>query len=255
MFETPYNASEFEGLMDFNATCQRSRGKYLIGASFMLSNHFATTPPLHLPDLVIAEQANLAKNIRNRTDACTAMLNRTTNLLAVDFWNVGDTLEVVQEYNSLLPDITLSPSASPTGGTSNIESSATQQPVALPTEKPTALPTEQPTALPTEQPTALPTALPTSQPIAEGSAETVAPSGISVSWEAGMPTDSDADSTFAPASESFAPSAAVQVDSTAAPTLSIASTPSPSNELSATNALTLSPLYGENQNVSRNDYT
>jgi hypothetical protein len=130
MFETSYNASEFEGLMDFNATCRRTRGKYLRTASFMISNHFATSAPLDLPDISIAEQANLAKNIRNRTDACTAMLNRTTNLLAVDFWSVGDTLAVVKEYNSLLPDMTQapsmsrSPSASPTGSTSNIESNA-----------------------------------------------------------------------------------------------------------------------------------
>lgn len=220
--------------MDFNDTCRRTRGNYLRGASFVISNHFANTPPLGLPDIAIAEQANLAENIRNRTDACTAMLNRTTNLLAVDFWSVGDTLAVVQEYNSLLPDITQapsmspSPSASPTSGTSNIESSATQQPVTLLTK----------------QPTALPTALPSSQP----SAETAMPS--------------DADSTFAPGSESFfVPSAAVQVNSTAAPTMIIVSTPEPSfYELSATNAQTSSPSYGnnsygENQNVSLNDFT
>jgi hypothetical protein len=180
------------------------------------------------------------------------MLNRTTNLLAVDFWSVGDTLAVVQEYNSLLPDVTQapsmspSPSASPSGGTSKVESSATQQP--------TALPTEQPTLLPTEQPTLLPTALANIQPITEEPAETVAPSGIS--WEPGMPTDLDANSTFAPGSESsFVPSAAVQVGPTASPASSIVSTRPSLNELSATNAPTLSPSYGEIENVSLNDFT
>lgn len=227
MFETPFNSSGFEGLMDFNATCVRSRGKYLTSASFMISNHFGEEPPLGLPDQSIAEQANLAENIRNRTDACTEMLNRSTNLLVVDFWSVGDTLEVVQEYNSLLPDITQAPSMSPS-------------PSASPTGNPIIS-----SPSPTKQPVALSTSQPTSQPITEASELTATPSVVSL--ETDMPTALDANSTSAPVSESSTsvPSSAAPVDSTSAPTLSIVATPGPSSiEVTGTDAPSLSPTDG-----------
>lgn len=78
----------------------------------MLSNHFAHNA-YALPEQAIAEEVNLAENIRYRSDACTELLGRSTTLLAVDFWSIGDTLAVVQEYNENLPAITQSPTSSP----------------------------------------------------------------------------------------------------------------------------------------------
>ena len=144
VFETQWNATGLEGLMDFNATCVRTRGRK--NSAFMLSNHFATNS-LGLPEQDIAEEVNLAVNIKNRTDACTEMLERQTNLLVVDYWSIGDTLQVVQEYNEALPDITESPSMSPIPSASpSVMPTVSASPTTAPTMKPTtAQPVEEPT--------------------------------------------------------------------------------------------------------------
>lgn len=132
--------------MDFNETCVRTRGRK--NSAFVLSNHFATNS-LGLPEEDIAEEVNMAVNIRNRTDVCTEMLERQTNLLSVDYWSVGDTLQVVQEYNEALPDITQSPSMSPIPSASptgmpTLSASPTVAPIVQPT---TAPPVEEPTVV------------------------------------------------------------------------------------------------------------
>ena len=229
MFETPYNSSGFEGLMNFSVSCQYSRGLYLRTASFVISNHFAEKPPLRVPDESIAEQANLAENIRSRTDACTEMLNRSTNLLVVDFWSVGDTVEVVQEYNSLLPDITQSPTMSPMPSAS---------PTGNPTEEPIALPTGQPTGQPTIQPTGQPTDVTATPSVISSVIDT---SGTSSVTETSMPLDENLVSS--PVSSPSVPSSAAQVSSPASsPVLS-------RTEVIGTNSPTLSPSY------DLNDYT
>ena len=186
--------------MNFNETCVRTRGRK--GSAFVLSNHFATNS-LGLPEQEIAEEANLAENIRNRTDTCTEMLGRQTNLLAVDFWSIGDTFQVVQEYNMALPDITEAPSMSPV-------------PSASPTDKPSLSPS--PSAQPSSTPPVAATettvepppptvgAAPSSQ-ASDPQFESLAPSGGVV--ETFMPTTASAQAPVgAPvgqASETFAP--------------------------------------------------
>jgi hypothetical protein len=184
VFETTFNATGVEGLMAFNETCVRTRGRK--GSAFMLSNHFATNS-LGLPEQDIAEEVNMADNIRDRTDACTEMLQRQTNLLAVDYWSIGDTLQVVQQYNEALPDITEAPSMSP-----------------IPSASPSVMPTvsASPTTAPTMQPTTAPTLNPTTAPPVEE--PTVADAGdlstsVPTTFLEGLvgPT---ADETFAPSS-------------------------------------------------------
>lgn len=204
--ETTFNATGLEGLMLFNETCVRTRGRK--NSAFMLSNHFATNS-LGLPEQDIAEEVNLAVNIRNRTDACTEMLERQTNLLVVDFWSIGDTLEVVQEYNMALPDITEAPSASP-----------------VPSESPTDMPTLSP--IPSAQPSSTPTVaetqttveppsttvgIPPSPQAADSLTESLAPTPSGGGVETFMPTYAVAPvpisvpvaSPVSQASETFAP--------------------------------------------------
>lgn len=190
VMETAWNATELEGLMKFNETCVRTRGRKR--SAFMLSNHFATNS-LGLPEQEIAEEVNMAVHIRNRTDACTEMLGRMTNLLAVDYWSIGDTLQVVEEYNMALPAITESPSMSP-----------------MPSTGPSAAPTLSPR--PSAQPTNTETTAPTEAPVLD----TVAPV---------LPV-------FEPMDESFAPSGGADVDTsmptgTSAPVSAASVSPAP----------------------------
>ena len=216
IFETTWNATGVEGLMNFTETCVRTRGRKF--SAFVLSNHFATNS-LGLPQQDIAEQVNLAANIRNRTDACTEMLERQTNLLAVDFWSVGDTVAVVQEYNEALPDITESPSMSP-----------------IPSASPSSLPTRSPS--PSAQPSAQPsTAAPTGEP-------TIVDGGIEPS-----PAPSSLSSGLEPSPEPVVPGEAISapsgqvVDSPSAPTGTGTSQPVSTTLTSAPSLLSVQSLF------------
>jgi hypothetical protein len=71
----------------------------------MLSNHFAkdqvriVVEQVDVPSSSIAEIVNTKENLNKRIDACYERLNRKPNLLSVDFWSLGDVLEVVDENN------------------------------------------------------------------------------------------------------------------------------------------------------------
>lgn len=114
-FETPFEQKGIEELMRIELTCSVSRG--WSNSDFVISNHFATDDR-GLPNVEIAEQANAAENLQTRLDYCqekfsTKYKNEVINLLVVDFWNVGDTLAVVDAYNRQLPPKTDAPSQSP----------------------------------------------------------------------------------------------------------------------------------------------
>jgi hypothetical protein len=104
MFETPFDLNGADNLLNATLSCVISRGD--ASANFVISNHFATalveTPlgTLPLPDQNVAAEVNTKANIQNRLDSCQSIFRRNANLLAVDFWSIGDVLEVVDENNA-----------------------------------------------------------------------------------------------------------------------------------------------------------
>lgn len=137
-FETPYNSVGVAGLMNVTTTCQITRGDYR--NAFFISNHFGGDE-LELPDFNVASQVNLAQNLEIRLDACQEMVGRRVNILAVDFWDVGNVLEVVTKYNTALGFASAMPSIGPSGEPSVSPSTTAPVPSMRPSVAPIASPT------------------------------------------------------------------------------------------------------------------
>jgi hypothetical protein len=99
MFSTPSEAAGLEGIKNYTESCSVSTGSPA-KAPFFVSNHFAQGAQ-GLPNPNLAVPVNAEQTIRDRLDACEEMNHRKVNLLAVDFWSIGDTLQVVQGENEL----------------------------------------------------------------------------------------------------------------------------------------------------------
>ena len=95
-FETPYDSVGIEELMNTTHTCTVTRGDHR--SAFFIKNQ-VTQNSLRLPEQELASQANSARNLRIALDACYKMVGKRVNWLAVDFWSIGDVVEVVMEYN------------------------------------------------------------------------------------------------------------------------------------------------------------
>lgn len=89
--------------MAFELSCPIKTGKASRPNTFMLNNHF-TNNRIGLPSRSIAEEVNTAEALQLRLDACTGIVGRRTNLLAVDFWSIGDTIQIVNENNANLAE-------------------------------------------------------------------------------------------------------------------------------------------------------
>lgn len=90
-WDTPYHAEYPEEL-----TCTVGRGS--LDNDLTLFNHFLTSP-LAAPEL--AEQVNHNPFFIDRVNSCIDELGRTPNFIAVDFYSIGDVLNVVDEVNGL----------------------------------------------------------------------------------------------------------------------------------------------------------
>ena len=88
--ETPYHFSSPDEF-----TCQPNRGGD--SGSLMLMNHWVTTPPTSLPS--IASLVNAHDFLMERVEAFRKERGRTPNIIAVDFYQTGDLIEVVRELN------------------------------------------------------------------------------------------------------------------------------------------------------------
>ena len=88
--ETPYHFSSPD---DF--TCGPNRGGET--GSLMLMNHWVTTPPTSLPS--IAARVNAHDFLMERVETFRQERGRTPNIIAVDFYQTGDLIEVVRELN------------------------------------------------------------------------------------------------------------------------------------------------------------
>ena len=90
--DNPYSA---EKPSDFS--CDRLRGK--AGNPLLLINHFLT---LNLtPHDQLAEQANHNPGLRDHVLACQKQFGQLPNIVAVDWYHVGDVLPVVRALNGL----------------------------------------------------------------------------------------------------------------------------------------------------------
>lgn len=67
---------------------------------FLLVNHFATSA-LGLPKLKNAKRLNQRHVLEERIATCTEYLGMKPNLVAIDFWSIGDLPAVVQEQNRM----------------------------------------------------------------------------------------------------------------------------------------------------------
>lgn len=68
---------------------------------FLLVNHFAGSAVLGLPKLKNAKYLNKRDVLEERIATCTEYLGMKPNLVAIDFWSIGDLPAVVQEQNRM----------------------------------------------------------------------------------------------------------------------------------------------------------
>lgn len=102
-FETNWDLSTVKDVEDYANSCKVKTGIASRPHTFMLNNHFANSR-IGLPSRGISEIINEKDFLQARLDACTEIVGRRTNFLAVDFWSIGDVVEVVNLNNAALPE-------------------------------------------------------------------------------------------------------------------------------------------------------
>jgi mannose/fructose-specific phosphotransferase system component IIA len=95
--ETSYSVKGANNLLSHNQSCEIVAG-WNATMKFLLINHFAGSA-LGLPKLRNARRLNQRDVLEERITTCTKHLGMRPNLIAVDFWSVGDLPAVVQEQN------------------------------------------------------------------------------------------------------------------------------------------------------------
>lgn len=103
-FETNWDVSTANDLEDYELSCAIITGLASRENTFMLNNHFSNNR-VGLPSRDVAEVVNMKDFLQNRLDGCTEIIGRRTNLLSVDFWSIGDVVEVVNSNNAALPAV------------------------------------------------------------------------------------------------------------------------------------------------------
>jgi hypothetical protein len=94
-FDTPYS---FTFPSDFNCNVNRGgSGK----RTFYLVNHWLSSP-VGLPDRNKAFSANGRDVLGNRIDQCTETAGRRVNFVGVDFYNLGQVMELVNRMNGIV---------------------------------------------------------------------------------------------------------------------------------------------------------
>lgn len=93
--ETPFNFQNESELQDHTKSCVLDRG--ISGTKdFYNVNNFVTKV---LPSEEITKTVNLKAFLEEHLFQCMIIAEMGINLATVDFWSIGDLLEVVQEYN------------------------------------------------------------------------------------------------------------------------------------------------------------
>lgn len=95
--ETPFTFGDPAALLDTEKSCALDRG------SGGFKNFFAVNSFTTLPDIDEARIVNTRQFLEDRNEACSALNgDLDVNIVYIDFWGVGDVLEVVQERNKQL---------------------------------------------------------------------------------------------------------------------------------------------------------
>jgi len=102
--ETPY---DFKTPADFS--CAPNRGG-TTGSLFQI-NHFITTVPA--PKIANAESVNARDLLLARARKCAKERGHIPNIIAVDFWQSGDLIAVVDELNGVAPAVAAVPGHPP----------------------------------------------------------------------------------------------------------------------------------------------
>jgi hypothetical protein len=98
--ETPYAFTDAAGLTDpkkLAKSCQPNRGSE--SNPLFLLNHFVTTAPAPKPS--IAKQVNAYDRLLARARKCEQARDQVPNLVAVDFYGLGDLTRVVDKLNGV----------------------------------------------------------------------------------------------------------------------------------------------------------
>lgn len=132
-FQTDYDFDGADALDNYEVSCKLLTGN--LTNDFFVLNHFARGS-FDLPSASEGREANTKESLTARIEACEDRLGRVANLLTVDFWSVGDTLQVVDTHNARLADESASGNAS--GPPVPVVSSPTRAPTNPPTPTPPA---------------------------------------------------------------------------------------------------------------------
>ena len=97
--ETSYSVKGTNTLLNHNQSCEIVAG-WNETQKFLLVNHFAGSA-LGLPKLQNAKRLNQRDVLEKRIATCSEYLGMKPNLVAIDFWSIGDLPAVVQEQNRM----------------------------------------------------------------------------------------------------------------------------------------------------------
>ena len=110
--ETPFELSSIDAILDTDTSCVVSRGAASADGSFFAVNNFVTLDTFDSLDkqLEAAATANALEFANQRLKQCARLHQRQgnnnrdsqVNMLYVDFWDLGDIVQVVQEHNQNL---------------------------------------------------------------------------------------------------------------------------------------------------------
>lgn len=91
--ETPFTMSSMVEMMDTNYSCARTRGKEGLQSFYGLNMFF------DIPSESASAEMNAAAFVEAHLEDCEDVTGLEPNLLIVDFWNIGDVLEVAWDVN------------------------------------------------------------------------------------------------------------------------------------------------------------
>lgn len=96
--DTQFDFDALENLEDLSYSCEITRGDGTDRGFFGVSNF--VTPP----SAKVAKNVNTRDFVEKRMADCSDLNSLPVNMVLVDFWSIGDVLEVTQEHNKALSE-------------------------------------------------------------------------------------------------------------------------------------------------------
>lgn len=93
--ETPFTFEEIANIEDVQTSCQFDRGDQGY-RDFYVVNAFVSDP---LPSQSSSKVINQAEFLQEHISSCQDIVNRPVNMVLIDFWEEGDLVDMVQDYN------------------------------------------------------------------------------------------------------------------------------------------------------------